>query len=187
MPISGWDPVFPVMQTIQGIDPKSVLDVGIGTGQWGFLVRNYHDMRYGRFQKGQWQTQIVGIEVCDLYRNPAWDLYSMIVVKEASAILEGYKDHAEKSGFLAKSFDVGIMIEVLEHFDKEKGTEVLKNLASACKHIIFSYANMEQGAAHGNEFEVHRSTWTDEEIKQIFPQARQIYETGVGKFYHVIT
>lgn len=176
-PISGWDPVFGVMQTIQGIDPKSVLDVGIGTGQWGFLVRNYHDLRYGHFDRSQWSTYILGLEGCEKYRNPGWDLYNHVQIGEAAAAIEEMIGEYE--------FDVAVMIEVLEHFDKAKGVQVLKNLAQISKNIIFSYANMEQGAAYGNEYEIHRSTWTDDEIKAIFPQARQIYETGVGKFYHV--
>jgi len=178
MPISGWDPIFSVMKTIEGINPKSVLDVGVGTGQWGFLVRNYHDMRYGNFQRNQWKLRLNGIEVCSRYENPAWKLYDTVRIGEASLAID------DLIGMNIK-YDVSLMIEVLEHFKKDKGIEVLNNLAKISKHLIFSYANMEQGPAHGNEFEVHRSTWTDEEIKAIFPQAKQIYETGVGKFYHV--
>lgn len=186
MPISGWDPIHPVMATIQGIDPKrAVLDVGIGTGQWGFLVRNYHDMRYGRFDKSQWSLQILGLEGCSRYHNPAWQFYSHVVVGEASAEIEELALNQSYRAY--KQFEIAIMIEVLEHFEKEKGKDVLRDLAKISDHLIFSYANMEQGAAHGNEYEVHRSTWTDEEIREIFPNAVQIYETGVGKFYHVKT
>jgi hypothetical protein len=186
MPISGWDPIYPVMAEIQKIDPKNaVLDVGIGTGQWGFLVRNYHDMRYGRFDKASWKLRLLGIEGCSRYHNPAWQFYDDVRIGEASLAIEDFVKLGY--GMVGNQFDVSIMIEVLEHFEKEKGKEVLRNLAKISKNLIFSYANMEQGAAHGNEYEVHRSTWSDAEIREIFPQAVQIYETGVGKFYHVAT
>lgn len=175
MPISGWDPIDPIMNRLQRIDPRSVLDVGIGTGQWGFMVRNYWDFRHNRFYPKDWQVRLTGIEGFANYRNPAWDLYSSVLIGDASQLIPS----------LYMKYDVAIMIEVLEHFSKEAGYKVLKDLCCKSKHLFISYANSEQGAWGGNDYEIHRACWTDQEILELLPRAVRIHQTSVGSFFYV--
>lgn len=174
MPISGWDPIDPIMNRIQSIRPESALDIGVGTGQWGFMLRNYLDMRYGRIERKNWKLTLDGIEGFQQYRNPAWDYYDNVVIGDAFDVL--------RNG--GRCYDAILMIEVLEHFQKDTGIWVLKKLAEIGRHVFVSYANMEQGAFMGNSFEVHRSVWTDEEILTLLPNAEVIHKTGVGKFFY---
>lgn len=49
-----------ICQKIIKIKPKSVLDIGIGFGKYGFLSREYTDIYRGNYF--EWKTRIDGIE-----------------------------------------------------------------------------------------------------------------------------
>jgi len=37
--------------------------VGVGSGKWGFMFREYTDIWNGRVMKNKWKSQIDGIEI----------------------------------------------------------------------------------------------------------------------------
>ena len=60
-------------------------------------------------------------------------------------------------------FDMILMTDVIEHFDKDKGIEVLEMCKVICnKAVMISTPAVffEQGAYAGNEHEKHLSAWT---------------------------
>ena len=44
MPTGNKYVIVPMIKLIEQINPKSVFDVGIGFGKWGFLLREYLDV-----------------------------------------------------------------------------------------------------------------------------------------------
>ncbi|MBC7343764.1 MAG: glycosyltransferase family 1 protein, partial [Clostridia bacterium] len=70
MPTS-WYQVIPiVLDQIQSLQPRSVLDVGIGFGKYGMLIREALEVPLGRYYKHQWQIKVDGVEVFSGYKNP---------------------------------------------------------------------------------------------------------------------
>ncbi|WP_234973033.1 hypothetical protein [Paenibacillus vortex] len=70
-------------------------------------------------------------------------------------------------------FDLIILGDVLEHFTKERGLALLQTCIQKSRFVLLNIpigTNWPQGAAYGNEFEAHLSTWTTEELDQ-FPVA----------------
>ena len=69
------------------------------------------------------------------------------------------------------SYDIIIMIDCLEHLDKDIGKEVVKKLYDkANKAIIFSYPGNYQPRKEtpwDNKLELHKCLWTDDEIAEI--------------------
>ena len=55
------------------IQPKSVLDIGVGHGKWGFLAREYTDIFYNRYDRATWETRIEGVEAFPTYATPTYD------------------------------------------------------------------------------------------------------------------
>ena len=155
------------------LSTKTALDLGVGMGQWGFCLRTYLDYYYGRFSKESWQLRLYGIEGYEKYRCPTWNLYDGVHV----GLIQDDLNNTPR--------DLVTMIEVLEHFDKETGRDILLRLRSKAKHLFFTYFNGEQDAVYGNTLEVHRAKWADSEIREIFPNAECLSGDDTGRLYYV--
>jgi len=135
--------------------PKSVLDLGAGMGIYGAVVRQYLDNGVK-----PWKTWLVGVEGFAGYENPCWDLYDDVY---DGMITCPISDFVRSSIII---FDAVLLLDVIEHFEKPAGLELLAQIRSNLLtesgrlYVGTPAVWMEQGAAHGNEFERHRSLWT---------------------------
>jgi len=143
--------LVPMIATEFGIrKPASVLDLGIGMGFYGAVVRQWCDMGVR-----PWRTRLVGVEAWEGYCNPCWDLYDEVVIEPVLSFFEWSSDVWHSI----------LLLDVVEHFEKDEGFAVLaaarKRLAETGLLYVGTPAVwMDQGDAHGNEFERHRSLWT---------------------------
>jgi predicted TPR repeat methyltransferase len=157
MPIGCYSLVPEIANRLCQRQPQRILDVGIGFGMYGAVVRQWLDLGVT-----PWHRFLVGVEAWGQYRNPAWDLYNLVVVDSIQ-------------GYLAKRqecFDCILMMDVLEHFEKPEGSLVLRQLQSIVSPggmllVGTPAVFVEQGAVHGNEFERHRSLWTPAELADL--------------------
>jgi SAM-dependent methyltransferase len=153
MPTS--DPIFltPVAQTICNLNPKRVLDVGIGTGKWGALIREYTDIwnQKDYYEGINPRIYLAGIEIRKMYNNTLWKLYDRVMFGDASEVV--------KELDIFKKFDLVLMIDSIEHIDKQKALQLLINLREISTKIIVSYSNLEQEGTELNPYEAHISTW----------------------------
>lgn len=130
--------------------PKSVLDLGIGYGINGAGVRNWLDHGYEPYR-----TRLVGVEAFPKYRSPLWNCYNTIheiTIHDYLAIEP------------VELFDCILMTDVIEHFTKKEGIELLsklKNILTPSGVLLVSTPAVwiKQGAVHGNEHETHKSLW----------------------------
>jgi len=171
MPTSHPMLITPVATQILQLQPKSVLDIGVGFGKWGSLSREYTDVWNQREVK-DYETRIDGIEIFPNYRNPNWINYDEIHMGDAQQILP-----------TLESYDLILFLAVLEHIEKAEALEFLDVCRSKCKTLIFSYTNTAQGAAFGNANETHLSTWAPEDFSfpiELLAQRKQsfVYKTG---------
>lgn len=149
MPTSHPQIITPVMTKILELQPKRVLDLGIGFGKWGALTREYTDIWAWRFYPNEWQIVIDGVEVHERYKNPNWNHYNKIAIGAVENILPS-----------AGRYGVIVMLEVLEHMKREVGESVLREAMGHTNHFIVSYTNTEQHDVRDNPFEDHVSTWS---------------------------
>lgn len=152
MPFGSHSSLADVIQLMCFCNPKSVLDIGIGNGMNGAAVRNYCG-----FDK-----TLIGVEAFGKYRNPMWDLYTKVFVQPIEDYLRD----------VHQLFDLVIMTDVIEHFTKPDGIRLIKKLKTrlpvmGCMLISTPAVWIEQGAAHGNEYERHRSLWTEREFIEL--------------------
>ena len=91
--------------------PKKVLDVSIGFGKWGYLIREYYEVLWSqRFTKKDWKIKIEGIEIFPKYIGDLQKIiYDKIIQKDIFSVLQ-------KLG----QYDFVILGDVLEHFEKSK-------------------------------------------------------------------
>ena len=116
---------------------KSVLDLGIGNGVNGCILKNY---------KRNWMVD--GVEYFENYRNPMWGVYRNVEIEDILNI--NY----------SKKYDYVIMTDVIEHFPLEDALKLMDNLKKLVKeggslYISTPAVFMEQGVFEGNEKECH--------------------------------
>lgn len=153
MPTSWYETIPTILNKVLIEKPDSILDVGIGFGKYGVLLREALDISFKRYEKRDWSIKIDGIEAFKGYQNPIHEyIYDKI-----------YYDTVENVLPALHRYDVILLIDVLEHFEKEEGRALLQVLLPhANKAILISTpVNPDhQEEYNGNTYEAHKSRWT---------------------------
>ncbi|HEC85337.1 MAG: hypothetical protein DRR08_13620 [Candidatus Parabeggiatoa sp. nov. 2] len=167
MPFSHSSQISTIIQYIEQLNPVSLLDVGIGMGQYGFLTRNYLEYlnlfqvngRHGKQRpKQEWRVRIDGIEGCDGYITPVHKYcYNQLMIGDALEILPTLPDNG---------YELVLAIDILEHVSKTDGLMFIshiKRVASRAALISTPKAFIPQ-TVEVNPYENHRSLWEREEL-----------------------
>lgn len=167
MPFSQSSQLSSIVGYAEQLQPRSVLDVGTGMGQYGFLLRNnleaeglfIVDGASGRQRpKSQWQVRIDGIEGFAGYLTPVHDwAYQQVMVGEALALLATIPD---------RSYELVLAIDILEHFDKPQGLRLLAEAARVASRaaLISTPREFHAQQVQANPLEDHRSHWSEAEL-----------------------
>lgn len=147
--------------------PRTVLDVGAGHGKWGALLREYLDFWKGHLEREKWSVIIEAIEPFARYHaSPLYGCYDYVIPDPVERLWLREEDQVVHA-----SWDWIFMMEVLEHMPKAQGVETLEHLIPAA-HKLFVLSTpihvRHQGPVHGNPLEAHVSSWSQEELVEIF-------------------
>ncbi len=126
MPISSPDHVPAVLHFIRSLQPGSILDVGIGTGSYGLLLRQYLDIAQLRVQPEDWRVRIDGVEIFEQYENPVWDYaYDDVFIGDIRELV-------------AELSDYGVVLcnDVLEHLPREEARALVSTLLDKCQVLV---------------------------------------------------
>lgn len=158
MPSSFYDALSLVVPFVMDLHPRSILDVGIGFGKYGFLFREYLDIDRAESTRSTidrtgWTVRIDGIEahapyVTEIQRS----VYDTIYVGDALDLLPRLGP-----------YDLIFASDVLEHFDPADGRRFLEaaRARSTIGVLVLTPAvHFHQAESFGNPREVHRSFWT---------------------------
>ena len=133
-------------------NPKTILDIGVGFGKYGYLSREYLDV-WGRGQDyNKWTVRIDGIEAFEEYLTPVHNfIYDHIYIGNAINILPT----------LTINYDLILIIDVLEHFNYNEGIVLLNECIKHGKNIIVSTpkAMGTQDIIFNNPYERHKFQW----------------------------
>lgn len=111
------------------LNPKSILDVGCGTGTWIKILNEYSDI------------EVIGIESPSIQLNNLIIPHSQILTHDLSQPFA-----------LNRMFDLIICLEVAEHLPPSTAQDFIKTLVNHSNTIIFSAAIPYQGGQnHLNE------------------------------------
>ena len=157
--------------------PTSILDIGLGNGKMGFIARDLLDVMLGeRYHRDDWRVRIEGIEIFDKYiQAHQRAIYDEIHIGDAFDVID-------RLG----TYELVIIGDVLEHFDRDRATAFLdKAIAHCTEAIILSIPLGEkwtQDNIYGNEYERHRSFWKPEEFLPMAADAELYDFPGLGPY-----
>lgn len=158
MPTSFYGQISTILNLVQQTKAKSILDIGVGFGKYGVLCREMLDIPFERYYKENWLIRIDGIEGYKPYQNPIHTyVYNNIYYDPISVAIKN----------LEINYDLGLFIDVLEHFEKKEGEEILNEILEKCKLLIISTPEIPYPQSYlDNELETHRSIWSLDDFKK---------------------
>lgn len=164
MPMSNYMHLPLVLFYAEVIDPRQVLDVGVGFGTYGFLLRQYLDSREGEWQSANWNRRFDGIEVFSAYRNPVWSYaYNTVVTADVRSACR-----------TVSSYDLVLCNDILEHLPKQDALDVVSELVSRNRSLIITAPNgfFPQESWGGNLAEAHLCMLGDADFPDAIVRAR---------------
>lgn len=176
MPTNPYAHIHSFVLYLNELRPKSILDIGLGNGKLGFIARDFLDAMIGeRYHKRQWQLQLDGIEVFgDYIQDHQRAIYDDIYIGDAFEMIDQLGQ-----------YDMILVGDVLEHFNKQKGTEFLDKCFSHTHTAVSLFVPLGDGwtqeAIYGNPYETHQSSWHLNELKPLCSD-HQLFEYGPGKY-----
>lgn len=159
------------------IDPRKVLDVGCGFGRWGFLCREFLDVWNGRVFRRDWQVQLIGV---DAYESNLKDHHRLLYDEVHGMEVERFL--AERSD----RFDLTILGDVLEHFPKLAGLELLRQCMERSSYVLLILpigSHWPQQAIYGNPYERHLGVWEDTDVLRLEPLVACSYRDYIDRPY----
>lgn len=136
----------------------SVLDVGIGWGKYGLLMREYLGQHDIMRKREDWELRVDGIEIYpDYIKKHTEHIYDEIFVLDIRVFSQ-----IPTMWCSDPQWDLILMIDIVEHLTKEEGIQVLKDLLPHAKWIVISTPlEMEkQPIELFHENEEHISVWS---------------------------
>ena len=176
MPTSPYSHLNTVVEYLLATRPSSILDIGLGNGKLGFIARDLLDVMFGqRYRQEEWQIQIDGIEIFgDYIQDHQKAIYDEIYIGDADKVID-----------MLGNYDMIILGDVLEHFEKNIARQLLdKCAAHTNEHMIICIPigpGWRQPAIYGNPYEEHRSFWQADEFEP-FVCAQHFFEYSSGPY-----
>jgi hypothetical protein len=176
MPSSTYEHIKTLTGFLYCTRPESILDVGVGNGKIGFVARDVLDVMLGkRYRRRDWHIRIDGIEVFDDYiQEHQQAIYNTLHLGDAFEVIDSLG-----------TYDMVILGDVLEHFDKPRSLEFLDKCAAHAERHIAIFIPLgrtwEQGEVFGNPFEAHRSYWDFSDFEP-FAGTYEIFDCPAGAY-----
>jgi 2-polyprenyl-3-methyl-5-hydroxy-6-metoxy-1,4-benzoquinol methylase len=153
-----------IVHLITKLNPKTVLDIGKGFGKYAFLIHEYvginnkNKIDPTRKMKQQSNIQIDAVEVDpDLMLPHLSEVYTNIYFGDVNQL---YKE--------LPKYDVVLMIDIIEHIEKEGAVVLLKHLiGQGSKIIVSTPITFFEQQLYESSYEDHISHWTIKDFKNI--------------------
>ncbi|MCX7825231.1 MAG: class I SAM-dependent methyltransferase [Verrucomicrobiae bacterium] len=162
MPTSHFNQLQDVVGMMVYLDPQSILDVGCGCGKYGVLAREYLELALDHGPNDPWRRRMEAIEGFGGYLTPLHKfIYDQVHVGNALEIMPK----------LDGPYDLVLLIDTLEHLERDAGLELLRQCRRLGRNVIVStpHRPARQGAELGNPLEQHRSRWTRADLAPFGP------------------
>jgi SAM-dependent methyltransferase len=180
MGTSNWQNISYNIDIIRKLNPKSVLDIGVGFGRWGILCREFLEIWDGGKYSGVWNRKIDGVEIFrDYIKDYHYNFYNNIYITDAYDFISVHKE----------KYDLIIFGDVIEHFEKKVGEEIIDICFEKSKFVLINLPIgkfWEQGKKNDNPFEEHKSIWVTEDFRRFENKKIRIFRDIFHRKFAVI-
>ncbi len=153
-----------IIHILQKLQPKKILDVGKGFGKYGFLLHEYlgidntKKIDPAKSLKEQSSIVVDAVEIDpDLMLPHLSHIYNKVYFGD---ILQLYTQ--------LPSYDLVLMIDIIEHINKNEALVLVKQLLQrGSKIIIATPRNFFRQDLYESEFENHVSHWSVKDFKKL--------------------
>jgi SAM-dependent methyltransferase len=157
------------------LKPESFLDIGVGSGKWGFLFREYTDIWEGRTIKTQWKSQVDGIEIFPpIIQDHQRAMYKRIFIGNAYTLIDELH-----------SYDFVWAFDLLAAFDKPKGFEMIRKMREKTGILLALWQKLNektpQKSVTKNPFDARVSSWGLEDFQKAGFSHHKIYTADNGE------
>lgn len=164
-----------IIHLLQKLKPKRVLDIGKGFGKYGFLLHEYvgidntSKLNPEMSLKEQSKIHIDAVEVDpDLMLPHLSHIYNQIYFGDVLKI------HKE-----LPAYDLILMVDIIEHIEKEGAKLLLKELLQKESNIIIATPkSFFQQELYESVFENHVSHWSVKDFKDLGYLNVQYFDAG---------
>ncbi|MBP9192821.1 MAG: methyltransferase domain-containing protein [Ignavibacteria bacterium] len=160
MSTSNWQNISYNIDLVKKLDPKRILDIGVGFGRWGMLFREFLEVWGDNNFKGKWSRVIDGVEIFPDYILPFHAFfYDTIFVEDAIDFIKETDS----------TYDLINCGDVIEHFSKPEAFEFIQTCLAKSRYLLINIpigSNWEQGPVNNNEHERHLSVWEISDFKK---------------------
>jgi len=157
---SNWQNISYNIDLIRKINPKSILDLGVGFGRWGILSREFLEIWDNEKYPTRWERVIDGVEIFSDYIKPYHYLfYNEIYFTDALFFMRENQ----------KKYDLIICGDIIEHMEKEDGFELISLCLKNSKYLLINIPlgkNWVQTKKYDNIYEEHKSVWEKKDFKK---------------------
>jgi len=150
---SNWQNISYNIDLVRKINPKSILDVGVGFGRWGILFREFLEIWESSKYDGKWERTIDGVEIYTGYIKDYHNyFYNTIHNENALDFLRRTNKH----------YDLINFGDVIEHFKKSEGEELINISLHKANYTLINIpigTYWQQAGTTENPYEAHLSQW----------------------------
>jgi hypothetical protein len=150
---SNWQNISYNVELVRKLNPKTILDIGVGFGRWGILFREFLEIWEHSKYDGKWERTIDGVEIFPGYiKDYHKYFYDNIYVEDGLMFLKNTPN----------KYDLINLGDVVEHFSKSDGQELIKLALEKGKWVLINVPigkNWAQEGTDENPHEAHRSIW----------------------------
>lgn len=164
-----------IIDLVQRMNPQSVLDIGKGFGKYGFLIHEYIGIDSKKrlnpkmSMAEQSRIKVDAIEVDESLLLPHLsNIYQNIFIGDVFDLYQKLD-----------AYDLILMIDVIEHLDKEKALQMLKFYLSKNSTIIVATPiDFFEQHLYESSFEDHISHWTIKDFQKLGHVDCQFFSAG---------
>src|SRR5215216_1462982 len=177
MGTSNWQQIPFCVDVLLDVCPMRVLDLGVGFGRWGMLVREFCEEWKGRTHRENWRVQLEGIEIfpknVEEYHH---FFYNWIHVGDAAQIIQQMQER----------WHLIICGDVLQLCSRENAEQLLSRALDLADYVLVNSPignGWQRTSMYGNEFEEHRSFWQLSDFLNQLPVRYNVYKEYNGRDY----
>jgi hypothetical protein len=169
MRIATWQNIPYCIQVLRAINPERVLDMAVGLGHWGMMVREYCDGGTSQNHPDDWRIYLVGVETFSKNVDPSSNfLYNQIHLGDISTI----------DTTLGLDWNVILFNDILEHLEKNEAHDLLSWALNAGDYVLVNVplgTNEQQFTDDAHLSKENKSEWGLQDFENLSLCARSLF------------